>query len=65
MINLNRYQTGWGGFYQRIFEKSIPLQSGGLLIVLTGIFSSSPNSFIGDRVFLKKSLDSRSEGQRE
>jgi len=65
MKNMNRYQPGWDGFYQRIFEKSIPLLSGSLLMVHTGIFSSSPNSFIGDPVFLKKSLDSRLEGLRE
>jgi len=37
----------------------------GLFIVFTGIFSSSPKDFIGDPLFLKKSLDSRSEALRE
>jgi hypothetical protein len=37
----------------------------GLFIVFTGFFSSSPKAFIGDPVFLKKSLDSRSKALRE
>jgi hypothetical protein len=37
----------------------------GLLIGFTGFFSSSPKAFIGDPVFFKKSLDSRSEALRE
>ena len=37
----------------------------GLFIVFSYNFSSAPNAFIGDPVFLKKSLDSRSEAPRE
>jgi len=47
-----------------VFGKINPLING-LFTVFTGIFSSSPNAFIGDPVFLKKSLDSRSEALRE
>ena len=41
-----------------------PGPRGELTIVFTGIFVI-PNAFIGDPVFLKKSLDSRSEALRE
>jgi hypothetical protein len=34
-------------------------------IIPTGNFSSSPKVFIGDPMFPKKSLDSRSEALRE
>ena len=37
----------------------------GFFIVIIGSFSSSPNAFIGDPLFFKKSLDSRSEALRE
>jgi hypothetical protein len=34
-------------------------------VIFTGFFSSSPKAFIGDPMFLKKSLDSRSKALRE
>jgi hypothetical protein len=39
--------------------------SNGLFIVFTVNGLSSPNAFIGDPMFLKKSLDSRSKALRE
>jgi len=36
-----------------------------IFIVFLEFFPSSPKAFIGDPLFLKKSLDSRSEALRE
>jgi len=50
---------------QKAIYLLIYLVFNGLFIIFTGNFSSSPKAFIGDPMFLRKSLDSRSEALRE